>query len=63
MTSTNGALATCRKIRTNCGTFTACRNMLQPRREMTEELVRLQTQYGDTLALRRNGRVTAANGN
>lgn len=34
-----------------------------PRREMTEELVRLQTQYGDTLALRRNGRVTAANGN
>ncbi len=30
---------------------------------MTEELVRLQTQYGDTLALRRNGRVTAANGN
>lgn len=34
-----------------------------PRREMTDELVRLQTQYGDTLALRRNGRVTAANGN
>lgn len=34
-----------------------------PRREMTEELVRLQTQYGDTLALCRNGRVTAANGN
>lgn len=34
-----------------------------PRREMTEELVRLQTQYGDTLALRRNGRVMAANGN
>ena len=34
-----------------------------PWREMTEELVRLQTQYGDTLALRRNGRVTAANGN
>lgn len=30
---------------------------------MTDELVRLQTQYGDTLALRRNGRVTAANGN
>lgn len=54
---------TCGKIRTNCGTrFTACRNMLRLG-EMTDELVRLQTQYGDTLALRRNGRVTAANGN